>query len=103
MKKKENKKKVFISGVTGTMGGAGLRHLLKYQDQLDIVALVRDSDKNKKSMEKYHDKIEIVWGDLRDFKDVKKAIKGVDYIPHVAAFVSPQADYYPEKFSQVWK
>lgn len=91
------KKRVFISGITGNMGGAGLTHLLKYKDELDIVLLVRDSKKNRIEIEKYKNTVlEVVWGDLRNYEDVKRAIKDVDYILHVAAFVSPKADYEPE-------
>ncbi len=92
------KKRVFISGVTGTMGRSGLRHLLKYHDRLNIVTLIRPSRKNKKMMKELEDlKIDIVWGDLRDYKDVKRALRGVDYILHLAALVSPQADYEVQK------
>lgn len=94
-------KRVFISGVTGTMGSAGLKHLMEYKDQLDIVTLVRPREKNKRIMEKYKDDIDIVWGDLTNYADVKRAIIGVDYILHVAAFVSPEADYHPNKAWEV--
>lgn len=90
------RKKVFISGVTGTMGSAGLRYLIKHLDKLDIVTLVRPTKINKKLMAKYESDIEIVWGDLVVYEDVKKALKSVDYILHVAAFVSPQADKNPK-------
>ena len=92
------RKKVFISGVTGTLGGAGLKHLLEHREKLEMVTIVRPSKKNKKEMSKYKsDDIEIVWGDLTNYKDVKKALKGVEYILHVAALVSPKADSQPEK------
>ena len=90
------KKRVFISGVTGTMGGSALKHLLQHRDKLDIVTLVRDSTKNRKEMMEYKDSIEVVWGDLTAYEDVKKALVNVDYILHVAALVSPKADYLPE-------
>ena len=89
------KKRVFISGVTGHMGREGLTHLLTYSDRLDIVTLVRPSKKNKKNMLKY-DEVEVVWGDLTVYEDVKRSLRGVDYILHIAAFVSPEADRNPE-------
>lgn len=65
------KKRVFVSGVTGMMGRMALKHLLLHLDQLEIVCLVRDSD-------------------------VLSALSGVDYILHMAALVSPEADHHPE-------
>lgn len=92
------KKRVFISGVTGTMGSAGLKYLLKHQDKLDLVTLIRPSEKNKSIMKAYNSSnLKIIWGDLTNYEDVKKSLKDVDYILHVAALVSPKADYYPEK------
>lgn len=91
------KKRVFISGVTGTMGRAALTHLLKHRDKLTISTIVRDTKKNRKEAGKFKSSsIDIVWGDLRDYGDVKKALVGADYIFHLAAFVSPEADYNPE-------
>lgn len=92
------KKRVFISGLTGTMGRAALEHLMEYKDKIDIVTIVRPSKKNikiKKQLENHN--INIIWGDLTNYEDVKKALENVDYILHVAAFVSPEADSEPEK------
>lgn len=91
------KKRVFISGITGKMGKEALDQLLEYSDQVDLVSIVRDSKKNHKFLEAYQDgNLEIIWGDLRDYEDVKKALQDVDYIIHMAALVSPAADYNPE-------
>jgi thioester reductase-like protein len=43
------KKTVFITGVTGSMGGAGLNELLRRRDRFDLVTLVRPSAVNKKN------------------------------------------------------
>ena len=40
------KKKVFITGATGNMGGAALKELLGRRDRFDIVLLARPSKKN---------------------------------------------------------
>ncbi len=43
----KQKKRVFITGTSGSMGGAGLRKLMERRDRFDIVTLVRPSKKNK--------------------------------------------------------
>lgn len=92
------KKKIFITGVTGTMGSEGLKELLKYKDKLEITIIVRPSKKNKRLMKDLaKDNVEIIWGDIINYEDVKKGVKDADYILHVAALVSPRADYYPKE------
>lgn len=91
------KKRVFISGITGTMGQSVLKHCLKHSDSLELVSIVRESEKNKELMADYENKdIDIIWGDMRDYIDIRNALKGVDMIIHLAALVSPKADYFPE-------
>ena len=91
------RKRVFLTGATGTMGWAGLQELLKYPDQYDVTILVRPSAANKKKLKALEGKVRIVWGDLCKYDDVLQGVSGADYVLHVGGMVSPKADYYPEK------
>lgn len=97
------KQRVFVTGATGGMGFASLKAMLEDADKQDIVILVRDSEKNRKILAPYMQTkgLEIVWGDLNDYKKVSECVKGCDIILHIAAFVSPAADYYPERAMKV--
>lgn len=95
------KKRVFITGATGTMGWAGLQELLQHLDRFDITVLARPSKKNKEKLAPYADRIRIVWGDLTKYEDVLEAAKGADYVLHVGGMVSPAADYFPNKTRRV--
>ncbi len=88
-------KTVFLTGATGTMGGAGLQELLRYPDQYKVRVLARPSQKNKAKLAVYANQIEIVWGDLTKYEDVLKGVTGSDVVLHVGGMVSPQADYRP--------
>ncbi len=88
-------KTVFLTGATGTMGGAGLQELLRYPDQYKVRVLARPSQKNKAKLAAYANQIEIVWGDLTKYEDVLKGVTGSDVVLHVGGMVSPQADYRP--------
>ncbi len=92
------RKRVFITGVTGSMGGAGLEKLLSRGDKFDVVTLARPSKKNRKALKPFagREGIEIVWGDLRNYDDVLKCVTGADIVLHVAALISPEADRDPE-------
>lgn len=93
-----DKQRVFLTGATGGMGFAGLTELLQNQDHLSLTLLVRDTPAD-------HDKIKdligspgltVIWGDLTNYDDVYACVKQSDLILHVAALVSPAADYHPE-------
>lgn len=96
-------KNVFLTGATGTMGSEGLKQLLSRKERFNVVILVRPSEKNKKLMVQYENepRLRIVWGDLLNYDDVLECVTGVDYVLHVAAFISPAADHQPEKAMEI--
>ena len=97
------KKTVFLTGACGGMGFQGLTRMLKDGDSYNTLVLVRDSEKNRKMLAPYMslENLEVVWGDLNDYDTVYQCVEKSDLILHVAAFVSPAADYNPKKAMQV--
>lgn len=97
----ENRKRIFLTGATGTMGWAGLQELLKRDDLFEVTVLARDSRKNRKLLDSVKDRIKIVWGDLTVYEDVLKGVENADYVLHVGGMVSPAADYFPNRTRKV--
>ena len=97
------KKRVFITGATGNMGGAALKELLGRRDRFDIVLLARPGKKNIKKLKYLKDEpgVEIIWGDLTDYDSVLNGVTGADYVLHIGGMVSPAADMYPERTLKV--
>lgn len=91
------KKKILLTGATGTMGAEAMQ-LLCSSHSFDVVVLVPELKTEKKKIAKYArgKNVKIVFGDLRNYLDVQKAVKGVDMVLHVGALVSPKADYQPK-------
>lgn len=58
------KKTVFLTGASGHMGWAGFKELYKKKNELNIVLLLRDSEKNRKKFANYLNdpSVKIVWG-----------------------------------------
>ena len=70
------KKRVFITGATGNMGGAALKELLGRRDRFDIVLLARPGKKNIKKLKYLKDEpgVDIIWGDLTDYDSVLNGV-----------------------------
>jgi nucleoside-diphosphate-sugar epimerase len=99
----DNKKTIFLTGATGNMGFEGLKQLLKRRKQYDIVTLVLPTEKDKLIMAPFEKEqgLKIIWGNLTNYQDVLKGVKGADYVLHVGGMVSPAADYLPKLTTQV--
>lgn len=91
------KQRVFLTGATGGMGFIGLNELLKDVDKQDIIILAQDTERDRQKLKGYENikDLTIRWGDLTNYDDVYKCVKDADIILHVAALVSPTADYHP--------
>ncbi len=85
------------------MGQEGFKQLLGRRDRFNIVTLVLPTEKDKKIMSPYENEsgVKIVWGDLTNYNDVLKCVKGADYVLHVGGMVSPAADYMPTLTNKV--
>ena len=91
------KKTIFITGTTGSMGGAGLTAVLQRTDRFDLVTLARPSLKNKAQMRQYSKEagLKVIWGDLTNYEDVLQCVTDADYVSHPAALVTPTVDHDP--------
>jgi uncharacterized protein YbjT (DUF2867 family) len=107
-----SKPKVALFGASGTMGHEAFKELWRRREKYDLVVLVRPSEKNQALFRPYSrqagmsaapgqrvgegDGLKIVWGDATSYTDVEEALHGVDWVLDAMAYISPQADYYPE-------
>ena len=91
------KTRVLLTGSTGTMGYSVLKELVKELDKFELILMVRHMDPRKELIQPYEkvSGVEIYWGDLTNYAEVFACVKRADIILHVAAFVSPAADYDP--------
>lgn len=93
-----------MTGASGGMGMASLEAMLpSVGKEYDLVVLVRDSERNRAALAPFqgHQGLDVVWGDLADHDALVACLKGCDLVLHVAALVSPAADYQPKVAMQV--
>lgn len=90
------RKKLLITGGTGSFGNAVLRRFLD-TDIGEIRIFSRD-EKKQDDMRKFFksNKLKFYIGDVRDYQSVANAMRGVDYVYHAAALKQvPSCEFYP--------
>lgn len=96
--------RVLMTGASGGMGLASLEAMMRDAgSSYDLTLIVRDSAKNHEVLAPYlgTQGLSFAWGDLQDKEFVRSCMEGVDLVLHIAAFVSPAADYHPEMAMKV--
>jgi len=90
-----SKQTVLLTGASGEVGFETFKELLRRRERYDVRILSLDRKVEQRLFKPYMDQVDIVWGDLRNPGDVKKAVDGTDAVIHVAAVIPPGADHHP--------
>ncbi len=93
--------RVALTGATGNMGKETLAEILKIEELEFVRLLVLPEDKRIKSLMKKHkknkQKIQVVFGNLKDRFICEKLVADVDYVFNLAAVIPPLSDKAPKK------
>ncbi|MBK9796366.1 MAG: polysaccharide biosynthesis protein [Holophagaceae bacterium] len=91
-----SRKKLLISGGTGSFGNAVLRRYLG-SDIGEIRIFSRDEKKQDDMRHEYRDdRIKYYIGDVRNPRSIASALRGVDFVFHAAALKQvPSCEFYP--------
>ena len=81
------KKKILLSGASGSIGMEMLKQLKKNDAINNYSVLVRASKLNRKKMNEYDDQITVHYADITNLQSVREAVKGHDVIIHLAALI----------------
>ena len=89
-------KVLMITGGTGSFGNAVLNKFLESEIK-EIRIFSRDEKKQEDMRINYqNDKLNFIVGDIRDFKSINNAMRGVDFLFHAAALKQvPSCEFYP--------
>jgi UDP-glucose 4-epimerase len=91
-----NNKIILITGGTGSFGNAVLKKFLKSNIK-EIRVFSRDEKKQEDMRINYNNnKLKFYIGDVRDYKSINQAMRGVDYVFHAGALKQvPSCEFYP--------
>jgi UDP-N-acetylglucosamine 4,6-dehydratase/5-epimerase len=89
-------KTLLITGGTGSFGNAVLRRFLD-SDLREIRIFSRDEKKQDDMRKRYKNaKLKFYLGDVRSFRSIEQAVRGVDFVFHAAALKQvPSCEFYP--------
>ena len=92
-----NNKNILITGGTGSFGKKFVQTLLKDFSPNKIIIYSRDEQKHFDMAQEYTEScMRYFVGDVRDYKRLKKAMRGVDFVIHAAAMKHVDiAEYNP--------
>jgi nucleoside-diphosphate-sugar epimerase len=90
------RQKILLTGGSGAVGFQAFKELLKRKDRYFTRVLSLDTRYERKLFMPYKDQVEVIWGDIRNYEDVIRAVDDVDSILHVAGIIPPTADRYPD-------
>jgi len=90
-------KTLLITGGTGSFGNAVLNRFLHTDHFSEIRIFSRDEKKQDDMRNQLNnEKLKFYIGDVRDYKSVEKAMRGVDYVFHAAALKQvPSCEFFP--------
>jgi nucleoside-diphosphate-sugar epimerase len=90
------KKKILLTGASGTIGKEIFRELLSRSEKFDVTLFLRPSRKNKRLFKPWMKSTEIIWGTLLNYDDIEKAVFNKDVIIHSAGVLPDIAMFQPD-------
>ena len=99
-----DKRRIFLTGATGVMGGAAMREIMPAAPAqgYSLTVLARPSKCNHAKLAPYERRgLKVIWGDLLNADYISRGVEGADIVLHVGGMVSPAADLQPAKTLRV--
>jgi len=94
-------KRILLTGASGTVGKEALKQLCELNNAVEITVFDKISTDSKSFLKKFNTRINVIFGDISNKKDICKACINKDVVIHLAAIIPPLADKFPELAEEV--
>ncbi len=88
--------KVLLTGASGTVGKEVLLQLGEFSDEIEITVFDKEFTGSRNFYKKLGRNFNLIFGDISEKKDIRKACADKDVIIHLTAIIPPLADIHPE-------
>lgn len=95
------KKRILLTGASGTVGFEVLKQLYALKENFEITVFDVNSKKTRKKFNPYAKEVRIIYGNITKPDDLKNICFDKDVVIHLAAIIPPLADEKPELAYQV--
>ena len=95
------RKRVLLTGASGTVGLAVLKQLCSTPDKYNVTVFDIKSPKAVRKFKPFKDNIDVVYGNINNEDDLIKVCYDKDVVIHLAAIIPPLADMNPKLSYQV--
>ncbi len=92
----KNRKKILLTGASGTIGFEVLKQLYQKKELYDITVFDIKSSQSVKKFDYFKNDITIVYGNIFDENDLNSIDASQDFVIHLAAIIPPLADENPK-------
>lgn len=98
----ETRKKILLTGASGTVGLEVLKQLCKIKDKYEVTVFDIKSGKTIKEFLPFKEESNIIYGNINNDNDLIKVCYDKDVVIHLAAIIPPLADDNPALSYQVF-
>lgn len=92
---KDIKKRILLTGASGTVGFETLKHLVQ-NPNYEITVFDVKTQKSVRKLATFRDRVEIIYGDISNAAEIENISQNKDVVIHLAAIIPPLADFNPE-------
>lgn len=96
-----NKKRILLTGASGAIGYQVAKQLLRYTNNFELVFFDLNKLRVRRKLSRFRKHAKIVYGDIRNRSEVKKACQGIDVAIHLAAIIPLRAYLDPTLTKEV--